>query len=63
MRVKELFINIDLGELVRKDEEDETGTNYWENCLKFVEQVWEWDIERLTKKQMDWLERISDQLG
>lgn len=36
---------------------------YFEKCLSFVEDIWNLPLEFLTKKQIEWLESIYEQVG
>jgi hypothetical protein len=44
-------------------EDDAVLDDYVTSALKFVKQVWEREIESLSKKQADWLERIDERWG
>jgi len=50
---------IDRDELFDKASE----SDYWESCDTFVEQVWERDVETISPKQREWLDKIAEGLG
>ena len=58
MKVKDLYKDLDL---VSLQETANGGDTYCVSVYQFVSQVWDRDIETLTKKQVNWLERISEQ--
>jgi len=59
LKVCELYKSLDL----KKMEDDAVLDDYVTSALKFVKQVWEREIESLSKKQADWLERIDERWG
>jgi len=58
MLVKDLF-GVDEEEIEEKAENEERG-DFWTNSLSFYNQVKDRDIQTLSKKQTNWLEKIDD---
>lgn len=57
MKVKEIY-KFDIDSLVEKADE----SDYWNSCLEFYESVEERDLENLSQKQVDWLNKIEENL-
>lgn len=56
MKVSDFYKEIDLEKLEDKSSEN----SYWQKSCDFVKQVWEDDMADLSKKQVEWLQKISE---
>lgn len=56
MKVSKLYEVINIDEL----EGRAADNSYWNTSLNFVKSVWDKEIQQLSKKQVEWLERISE---
>ena len=56
MRVCEVYKEINLDDLFDRAETSE----YWNSAHKFVQQVWDKEVDELSQKQIDWLDRILE---
>lgn len=57
MKVCELF---ETEHLDRDFIEAKFDGSYWENCSKFVNDNWDREIDTMSDKQRQWLDRIMD---
>lgn len=58
MIIKEMYKNIDLDLLSELAEDND----YWEKAEKFIVSVWDRDINTLSQKQVDWVDKIDSEI-
>ena len=56
MKVSKLYEVIKVDELERRAADNA----YWLTSLNFVKSVWNTNVQDLSKKQVEWLEKIGD---
>ena len=58
MKIKEYLDNIDYERICDKSEE----SDYWVSVKKFIDDIYDKDIEDLTEKQKNWFNKIIEDL-
>lgn len=56
MKVSEFYKEIDMNEISYRAMDN----TYWQKVHKFLSQVWDKQIQEITKGQVEWLQKISE---